>query len=600
MFNRFAAARRRTMTLLAAAAAIALAWPPAAASADPATLAQIEKAVGVGDIPADYIIMADTSGSMAGARYNGLKTSLRAFIAALDPADQVTLITFDSDADVVYQGRVGRSPDALIAKLPATADGTATDIGAALEKATDALERKGAPAIASVVLVTDGGHVPPTGSPYPETDGYAWQQLHKRVKLISKQSLRAYALPLSGVSGASLMGQVFDRPTSLNAASVGDVTRLLETPKQEARKAKIRSALAAEQGKGLTVEWPADLARLSPGDNKITLTVRSSTAHIPQELTNVSVTSSNPAIQVRLRSTTVVVPAGGSAEVGAVVSWDAGPRSLAYHEPASADTGLKLSASATSPWSATLADDLGIGFQPTLTGAEVTGHGSANLGRPWPYRIALLLLIVAAGLILRWFYQRPMLYGTLLVEPPQPPGHRIGLGGRGRVVTLNRAETGENEPIRTRIVRKRGGRRLRLEVGGTPLELRPNSGRTLRSVGFEWQDGSQPARPVTQQPPGVSALQVPNKPASGATTQWLTAPQSTPARPAPAPAVAHWPVPTPPTPTSTPTGHAPPPAPTTPDVPVARPQPAPPRTAPIDPDADADLPVIDEQIARIE
>jgi hypothetical protein len=629
---------RRGTTLLAAMAAIALGWPASTASADPATLAQIEKAVGVDDIPADYIIMADTSGSMAGAPYSGLKTSLRAFFAALAPADQVTLITFDSAANVVYQGQVGKSPDALIAKLPADADGTATDIGAALEKATDALDRAGAPGIASVVLVTDGGHSPPVGSPYPETDGYAWQQLHRRVSLMSKQNLRAYALPLSGASGASLMGQVFDRPTSLNASSVGEVTRLLETPKNEARKAKLRSALAVEQGKGLTVEWPAELSRLSPGDNDVTLTVRSTTKYLPQDLANISVTSNNPAIQVRLRGTSVSVPPGRTAEVDAVVSWDAGKRSLAYSEPASVDTGLKLSASAGSPWSGTLSEDLGISFQPALVGGEVNGHGSANLGRPWPYWIALLLLIVAVVLIWRWLYQRPMLYGTLLVDPPHPLDYQIGLSGRGRAATLKRAETGEDRPIRARIVRRKGGNRLRVEAGGTPLELPPNTSRMQGSVGFEWLDGSQAARSTAQQPPGVSALQVPTKPAAGATTQWLTSPQAAPAQPTPAqPATAQpspvqrspvQPSPVQPSPTPTvPTQQAPvqpvqpppwpavphrsppaytaPPAPTTPDIPVTRAQPAPPRTTPappppIDPEADDELPVIDEQIARIE
>lgn len=597
MSHRLEAARRRGVTLLVTAAAVALACPvagpPDAARADPSTLAQIEKAVGVDDIPADYVIMADTSASMqAGNRYAGLRTSLRAFFAALAPADQLTLITFDSKARVVYQGQVGRSPDTLIGKLPATATGKATDIGAALEQATEALGRSGAPSIASVVLVTDGRHEPPAGSPYPLTDGYGWQQLHRRVEQMSKQSLRAYALPLSGATGASLLGSVFERPTTLNASSIGQVTKLLAVPKDDARKAKLRGALAGEQGRGLTVEWPAELARLSPGDHKVTLTVRSTTSKIPQDLANIAVTSSNPSVHVRLTSTSVSVPAGRTAQVPAVVSWDAGPRSLKYRDPVSADTGLRLSATASSPWTATLAQDLAIGFQPALGGIEVTGHGSANLGRPWVYYLAALLIVALVGLTGRGLYLRPSLYGVLLVDPPQGgAGHRITLSGRGRRATLGRAETGEDTPIRTGVVREGGAKRLRVQVNDTTMVLRPSAGRVLRGVGFEWLDGSQPARPATPQQP-ASVLKVPPS-ATGATTQFRTPTQppvpSAPVTPAPAPAVPHWP------PAPAPAAPSAPPQP----APAPRATPAPP-PAPIDPDGDDELPVIDEQIARIE
>ncbi|BBH69917.1 hypothetical protein ACTI_66020 [Actinoplanes sp. OR16] len=650
MADQLQMARRRGRTSLAAATAIALIWllgvPPAPAAADPATLDQIEKAAGVDEIPADYVIMADTSSSMrSGDRYNGLRTSLRAFFAALSPADQVTLITFDDGARVVYQGQVGRAPDTLVGKLPASANGKATDIGAALEKATEALARPGAPALASVVLVTDGRHEPPSGSPYPLTEGYGWQQLRKQVERMDKQSLRAYALPLSGATGASLLGSVFDRPTRLNASSIGEVTRLLQTPKDESRKAKVRSALAGEQGKGIAVTWPAEVTRLSPGDNEVTLTVRSTTSVIPQDLVDMEVASENPAIRVRLGSTAISVPPGGTATVPAVITWDAGPHSLGYSDTVDVDAPLRLSGTASSPWTATLADELGIGFQPGLGGVDVTGHGSANLGRPWLYYLTLALAALLLALVLRGLYLRPSLYGVLAVTAPGGARSRISLSGRGRRATLSRSETGENHAIRTRVVRQGRAKRLRVDVDGATMILSPDGRRTHRSVQFEWLDGSQPAHPAGPQRPQHSALRRPSAPPSGATTQWLSSPQPGPAKPAPngpsptppaqspppqspsaqsrpsqsrpsqsrptqgpptqGPPAQNWAPPSPAGSMGQPPSSSPQAPPVSPVVPTARQQPghpvsATPPPSAVDPDGDDELPVIDTDIARIE
>jgi Mg-chelatase subunit ChlD len=143
--------RKITAAALAAMVVLAAAGGPAAAA--PAD--DVYAALGVDKVPADYIVMVDISGSMQqSGRYAAVKDSLRAFLAALAPDDQVELGTFADKATIVRQGPVGRSVDEVVAALPATATGARTDIGAAIEAALAQLERPGAPAVATDVLLT--------------------------------------------------------------------------------------------------------------------------------------------------------------------------------------------------------------------------------------------------------------------------------------------------------------------------------------------------------------------------------------------------------------------------------------------------------------
>jgi hypothetical protein len=579
------------------------------ARADPETLRDIERSVGIDDIPADYVILADTSQSMrADDRYGNLKKSLRNFFAALAPNDTLTLIAFDRKARVVHQGRVGDSPDTLVDKLPARADGTATDIGAALEQAVNALSRDQAPGIASVVLVTDGRHEPPKGSPYPTTSGYRWQQLRDRVQDLDKTVLKSYALPLAGATGTSLMGTVFDRPRKLNAASAGQVTELLEVPKREARTVKVREAVAPDNGRGLELSWSEAARELAPGANDVELVVRSTTAAVPLELSGLSVTSDNPRIQVRVSDGRLAVAPQATVRVRAVITWDAGQRSYAYRDPVDASTTLRASGTVGTPWAATLTDDVGLRLTNTLTGTSASGLGSANLGRPWIYWLAAALLALLAGALLLAAHRRPRLSGELLITSPNVGAPRaVRLTGSGRSARLGPAQTGESQPIRVRLVRAAGGKQLRLTIGRTVVQLRPAAERMHQGVLYEWVIGGR--RPVPAAPhPYRGSAPAPAHPAPTPANPAPAAPAA--ASPAPVPAAAPAPVVSPPRATAPAPSAAPAPVPHVPAAtppPVAAPPPTP-AARPVPPgrpaggatDEEDELPVSGHRAARIE
>jgi Mg-chelatase subunit ChlD len=562
-----------TLATLAAVAVPVLALP-GSAQADPATAADIEKAVGVDEVPADYVILADTSGSMqTDERYAGLRAGLKNFVTALSPVDQLTLVTFDGKARVVHQGAVGRSPDAIVAKLPAKATGNNTDIGAALDKAVEALKRKDAPSIASVVLITDGQHTPAVNSPFPGTEGQAWSKLKSDVQAMRKGSLKAYAVPISGATGAALLGSVFARPATLRVSPISQLTQQMEVPKREARLAKVRAALAGEAGKGVRVVWSPEFARLHGGDNQVDVTLTSTTAKIPIEVTGLTANSKNAAFGISLDQGAVTLAPGASVRVPATVTWHAGEDTLAYDDPVEADPAFTLTATASSQWSATLAEDIGMTFRPALSGLDTNGHASENLGQPMIYHAVAAALVLLAAAFLYYAYQHPRLYGEVLVGAPQQTAPRRVRLPRRRSASLVPGQTGEARTIKARMFRDEGLRMLRLNVDGNDVELRPGVERTHRGVRFEWQPPGTPQRIASPSlsPPVVQPVAPPVAP-------------SVIAQPPP------WPTPPPP---------AAPPA--------AAPAPAP-RTPPATPltglrrsnGGDDELPVIDDNAARID
>ena len=114
------AARRSAgwMTVVIATVVVSV-GPATPAPAAPATRDDVYEALGIDNVPDDYVVMVDVSGSIGG-RYTQVKGALRAFFAALAPQDQVTLIPFADSAKSTTVA-AGRAPDKLIAALPARA-----------------------------------------------------------------------------------------------------------------------------------------------------------------------------------------------------------------------------------------------------------------------------------------------------------------------------------------------------------------------------------------------------------------------------------------------------------------------------------------------
>ncbi|SDT81143.1 VWA domain containing CoxE-like protein [Actinoplanes derwentensis] len=374
---------------------------PARAAPEPApapVLNEIYSALGVDAVAADHVVLVDVSGSLRGARYASLRRSLTRYFTTLAPEDFVTLIPFGGDATATTR-QVGREPGSLTARLPAEADRPHTDIGAALEKAVTTLARSGAPPLATVLLLTDGPHDPGPGSAYPLTRGNGWNVLARRAAGLDKTSLAAYAVPLSGGTGADLLTKVFPHARVLAPTPADRLTTPLARAGAAARAAKARTLLTEEITLPVTVSWP--LPAGGAGRTIAAVRVESPMPHVPLILENVSVSSDNPSVSVRVPSGPAELPPGREITLPVTIDWNAGPVALAPRRTVRDRVTLRLSATVSSPWTPVLTGDLGLTPRFALAAAPGERELTAQRGSLWRWLGALLLtvLLVAALLV---------------------------------------------------------------------------------------------------------------------------------------------------------------------------------------------------------
>ncbi|WP_437275574.1 VWA domain-containing protein [Sorangium sp. So ce375] len=104
-------------------------------------------------------LVLDTSGSMAGAPIDSARRAAQALVDRLAPADDFSLTTFSSDAEVVIEdGPVGPRREAIRRAVDGLREGGGTNIGAGLSLGYAQASRPGIPedAVRVVLLVSDG------------------------------------------------------------------------------------------------------------------------------------------------------------------------------------------------------------------------------------------------------------------------------------------------------------------------------------------------------------------------------------------------------------------------------------------------------------
>lgn len=101
-------------------------------------------------------IVLDRSGSMIGARLEGAKTALLSLIDRLEPSDNLGIVAFDDEVEIVIPA--GPLTDKILAKkaIAAVDSGGSTDLSAGYLRGLQEARRVATPAGATVLLVSDG------------------------------------------------------------------------------------------------------------------------------------------------------------------------------------------------------------------------------------------------------------------------------------------------------------------------------------------------------------------------------------------------------------------------------------------------------------
>lgn len=481
----------------AAAVATVLATVAPVVAAGSATAAgptreQIYAQLGVDRVPADYVLLIDTSGSMAAeGRYDRVRRSLRSFLSGLSSGDHVALYTFDEVAAPRYVGPAADA-DRILSRLPAAPTlGAGTDIGAALDSALGELERPGAADVASVVLVTDGRHEPPAGSAYPSSTGRPWTALRDRVRRLDRSSLHGYALPLAaGASGAALLRTVLPDTTVLDPSAVNGLASFLDRSKQRARSDKARRLLGPDVGSGVTARWVVDdRVDLTGGEVSAVLTLRSTARHVPLTVEGLAASAIGSPLTVSGLPPSVSLAPGATVTLPVRMRWTASAGLLPVRRTRTAEPTLTVTGAVASPWASALARDVPLRIRPQPADGSRQVRAEAVVGSPvtLPLTVAVVLLLAATLLAGAYARTHPRLRGRLRVRSAVSGAELVTLDLRGRSVQLPSG---------------------RLPGSGTVRAVRPSGwlDPTVELAVTYSPDGSVSRRSVLRCPPGRSVM----------------------------------------------------------------------------------------------
>lgn len=437
---------------------------PLAAQAAPATgVDDVVSALGLTPEPADYVVLVDTSGSMnQGGRYDTVRHELGTLLSGLNAADRVSLLTFDSTATTRYHGKVGRNPSAILTKLPVTASGMHTDIGAAIAAGLSELEGPETRRLAALILITDGVLDTVSTSKYANVNSTAWKKLTSRASALGEQhQVAGYAVSLKATTDAGLLRKVFPRASEVNPGQVGE--RFADVGADLVR-LQAAEALKEELAKPIGVSWAGDLgaalANNTPVD--IELSFSSPYAHVPASLSEIAARA--PAgLDVVLTG----LPEKLSLKPGEKLTVKAQARVTGTAAP---DASVSLVAKVDSPWRKVLEKDLGLKLEPTLDGAALVPAPPIKLPPtllPTLGGIAGMLLAAAAVWWLARMMVTPQLRGLLTFRRNRREIADVVLSGRRQKLKAPDAATdlvGLAGTVTGAWGKARGQRAVRLDV----------------------------------------------------------------------------------------------------------------------------------------
>lgn len=445
-----------------------------AAEDEQASEQQVLKALQVSQIDADYVILIDTSESMEdGHLYENVRASLRPLLTSLSPRDHLSLITFDTLPTLLYRGAIGSSPTDALRRLPATATGDNTDIGAAIDEGLNELERPQANKIGTIILLTDGRHAPPSNSPYPSDSRPAWDDLARRAQAVSsRHGVNAFALALRPGTDASLLKTVFSQ-AKIVSLPPDQIAPYFSDLKDRVAELKARALLAADSPT-ISVDW----SNVDRSNDEKTITLHSHAKHVPLIISALNLASAKKDLDVTGLPDTVTLAPGESREFGVHVASQSGGFGFGEHTSVHHET-VTLTGSISSPWSTVITENLGLRFQPRLQGASKRMDLTSTTGWSYLTFVVLAVILVAVLAVARgyWLRRQPRLRGALTVVGDDHSVQEFQLTGRkmrfgkGRLSALGKTLRGTLHAVQRRgsvYKRKEYGVRMKIQGSGKP------------------------------------------------------------------------------------------------------------------------------------
>lgn len=202
----------------------------------------------------DFVIVLDTSGSMKKDGLFGRVTqAVSIFISILQPGDYLSLLAFDNyPRYLLIPQEIFEDTEKLkqaILQLPEP-KGQKTDIGAALEKTLDELNRPNQNKLQFVFFITDGKHEPTENSKYPTLTHANWELLRQKAeRTLNDNSIAVTGLGLNHYTDISLLRKVFPQAVPLTVDENGLIS-FFNRLKAELKVRKLRMQVIDELNRG--------------------------------------------------------------------------------------------------------------------------------------------------------------------------------------------------------------------------------------------------------------------------------------------------------------------------------------------------------------
>lgn len=346
---------------------------PAAAAPSNSSLTDVFSALHLTPEPADYVVIVDTSASMTtDSRYQRVRDGLSQMVQALSPDDRVAVITFDAKPVLRRPlTPVGSNRPAVVASLPASPTGQATDIGQAISSGLDLMQRANLRGRAAILLFTDGLIDTAKTSPYATVTSPGWNGLQQRAAALqSSHDIAPLAIGLTSNTDAAVLKRVFANVTDVSSNDLGSYLGQVST---EVLKAAAISKLKGHLSNPVEASLSGLPATLQSGEAPATLLLHNSNPTIPVQVNDLGVRGDGASMTVRGMPRSLALQPNGTATVNVTVS---------FTHPSSSTISYQVTGSVTTPWQDVISHDLGLTWSAKL--ASSTGHIAQPAAAPTP------------------------------------------------------------------------------------------------------------------------------------------------------------------------------------------------------------------------
>lgn len=421
----------------------------------------------VDQVPGDFIVVIDTSGSMQAdddPLYPAVVDAVGALVQAIPEGDYLSLLTFDADVRSAWTEPVtADSRDEVVAALPEVADGQSTDLGAAIAGIVDRIERPAAATVQTVVLMTDGRHEPPPGSAFPaDTSSGQWPELFERARALGEnQAIRAYGVALGdgNATDVDLLRQAFGRvqiaaqPTDQLPAFFAEVVERARLDRLQALVIEDLEVVETDLGQPEVVDTGTETVIDVP------VTLGSLRVPASVEVTNVTATDGEgqPVDAEVVEATVLQLQPGETGTVRVRVGVDSTtPGGLVVGEQrADLDFDVDVSTRVVAQPSDILVDTVEVDPVVSTSGAS-SGIATVTWGIPWRTILIVIggLLALLALFLFLWlrYWRTPGLQGRLVFED----GTSIRLRGKERRVPEAQEEIPGTGRSQVQLLTRRG------------------------------------------------------------------------------------------------------------------------------------------------